>query len=126
MTPSRTTTCLLLLTVPVVLILCLMAGPAGFGLPDTSTLAGRALLELRLLRVVTGFVVGAALALSGCALQAIMRNALAEPYVLGVSSGSSLGAALTIVTGLVQLTPLALPAGAFVVGGLTLLLVCLV
>ena len=126
MTPSRTTTCLLLLAVPVVLVLCLLAGPAGFGLPDTSTFAGRALLELRLLRVVTGFVVGAALALSGCALQAILRNALAEPYVLGVSSGSSLGAALTIVTGLAQLTPLALPAGAFVVGGLTLLLVCLV
>lgn len=124
MTPTRTTR-LLLLAMPVALVLCLLAGPAGFGLPDTATFAGRALLELRLLRVVTGFVVGAALALSGCALQAVLRNALAEPYVLGVSSGGSLGAALAIVTGLTQWTPLALPAGAFVVGGLTLLLVCL-
>ncbi|MBP7638815.1 MAG: iron ABC transporter permease [Kiritimatiellae bacterium] len=119
------TTCLLLLAMPVALVLCLLAGPAGFGLPDTSTLAGRSLLELRLLRVATGFVVGAALALSGCALQAVLRNALAEPYVLGVSSGGSLGAALVIVTGLTQTTPLALPSGAFAVGGLTLLLVCL-
>jgi len=124
MTFPRTTSCLLF-AMPAALVLCLLAGPAGFGLPDISTSTGRALLELRLLRVVTGFVVGAALALSGCALQAVLRNALAEPYVLGVSSGGSLGAALVIVTGLTQSIPLALPFGAFVVGGLTLLLVCL-
>ncbi len=56
----------------------------------------------------------------------MLRNALAEPYVLGVSSGGSLGAALAIATGLSLWTPLALPVSAFVVGGLTLLLVCLV
>ncbi|HNX33231.1 MAG TPA: iron ABC transporter permease [Kiritimatiellia bacterium] len=114
-----------LLPIPFLLALCLLAGAAGFGLPDTATATGRALLELRLSRVLTGFTVGAALSCSGCALQAVLRNALAEPYVLGVSSGGSLGAALVIATGLSALTPLALPGGAFVAAALTLLLVCL-
>jgi iron complex transport system permease protein len=115
----------LLIPIPFALALCLLAGSSGFGLPDTATATGRALLELRLSRLATGFVVGAALSCSGCALQAVLRNALAEPYVLGVSSGGSLGAALVIATGLSALTPLALPTGAFVCAALTLLLVCL-
>ena len=114
-----------LIPLPFLLALCLLAGAAGFGFPDTATATGRALLELRLSRLLTGFVVGAALSCSGCALQAVLRNALAEPYVLGVSSGGSLGAALVIATGLSALTPLALPLGAFIAAALTLLLICL-
>ena len=114
-----------LLPLPVLLALCLLAGSSGFGWPDTATATGRALLELRLSRMLTGFVVGAALSCSGCALQAVLRNALAEPYVLGVSCGGSLGAALVIASGLSTLSPLALPAGAFVAAAATLLLVCL-
>jgi len=114
-----------LIPIPFLLGICLLAGSSGFGLPDTATATGRALLELRLSRLLTGFVVGAALSCSGCALQAVLRNALAEPYVLGVSSGGSLGAALVIATGLSALTPLALPGGAFLAAALTLLLVCL-
>ncbi len=115
----------LVIPLPFLLALCLLAGPSGFGLPDTTTATGRALLELRLSRLLTGFVVGAALSCSGCALQAVLRNALAEPYVLGVSSGGSFGAALVIATGLSSLTPLVLPAGAFLTAAATLLLVCL-
>lgn len=115
----------LLLALPFLLALSLLAGPSGFGLPDLATATGRALLELRLCRLATGFVVGAALSCSGCVLQAVLRNPLAEPYVLGVSSGGSLGAALVIATGLAALSPLALPAGAFLAAALTLLLVCL-
>ena len=114
-----------LIPLPFLLALCLLAGAAGFGFPDTATATGRALLELRLSRLLTGFVVGAALSCSGCALQAVLRNALAEPYVLGVSSGGSLGAALVIATGLSALSPLALPLGAFLAAALTLLLICL-
>jgi iron complex transport system permease protein len=116
---------LCVLPLPFLLALCLMAGSSGFGWPDTATATGRALLELRLSRMLTGFVVGAALSCSGCALQAVLRNALAEPYVLGVSSGGSLGAALVIASGFSTLSPLALPAGAFVAAAATLLLVCL-
>ena len=113
-----------LIPLPFLLALCLMTGASGFGLPDAATATGRALLELRLSRLLTGFVVGAALSCSGCALQAVLRNALAEPYVLGVSSGGSLGAALVIAAGLSTLTPLALPLGAFFAAALTLTLVC--
>ena len=50
-------------------------------------------------RVLLAAVVGAALAVSGVALQALVRNVLAEPYLLGVSSGASTGAAVTILFG---------------------------
>ena len=49
------------------------------------------LMGIRLLRVVLGVVVGAALAVSGVALQALLRNPLAEPYILGLSSGAAVG-----------------------------------
>lgn len=114
-----------MLPLPALLGLGLLAGSTGFGFPDLSSPTGHALFELRLSRVITGFVVGAALSCSGCVLQAVLRNALAEPYVLGVSSGGSLGAATVIATGLSALSPLALPAGAFLAAATTLLLVCL-
>lgn len=114
-----------ILPIPLLLALCLLTGPSGFGLPDLQSPSGQALLDLRLCRLATGFVVGAALACSGCALQAVLRNALAEPYVLGVSSGGSLGAAVAIATGLSAAAPLALPLGAFLFAAATLALVCL-
>lgn len=57
------------------------------------------LLELRLPRVVLAAVVGAALAISGCALQALLRNPLADPFVLGVSGGAALGGTLAMALG---------------------------
>ena len=49
--------------------------------------AGNALRELRLARLLTALLVGLALAVSGCVLQTLLRNPLADPYVLGVSGG---------------------------------------
>lgn len=57
-------------------------------------------VDLRLPRVVQSALVGAALAASGTALQALLRNPLAEPYVLGISSGAAVGAVGTVVLGL--------------------------
>ena len=48
--------------------------------------------EIRLPRVLLAMLVGAALATAGTALQALLRNPLADPYVLGISSGAALGA----------------------------------
>ncbi|OWW19844.1 FecCD family ABC transporter permease [Noviherbaspirillum denitrificans] len=56
-----------------------------------STLAAT-LLELRLGRALSAFVTGATLALAGVMMQALLRNPLADPYVLGVSGGASVGA----------------------------------
>jgi len=113
----------LLVLTPGILALCLLMGPSQVGFPDWNTTAGRAIILLRLNRIAAGFVVGAALACAGCVLQALLRNPLAEPYLLGVSGGAALGAALAIVSGLASLSLIALPLTAFVCALLTLVLV---
>src|SRR5258708_188569 len=60
-------------------------------------LAGVILFELRLPRIVLALFVGAALAMAGACFQALLRNALADPYVLGISSGAALGVMLALV-----------------------------
>jgi len=65
--------------------------------------------EVRLPRVLSAFLAGSALGLSGAVLQAYFRNPLAEPSILGVSSMASLGAVLALYTGLYALFPLSLP-----------------
>jgi iron complex transport system permease protein len=67
---------------------------------DGHTLAGRVVHELRLPRVLGGFVVGGMLALAGALMQVLLRNPLAEPYVLGVSGGASVFALLAMLAGL--------------------------
>ena len=55
------------------------------------------LLDLRLSRALVAFVTGAALALAGVMMQALLRNPLADPYVLGISAGASVGALLALL-----------------------------
>ena len=57
------------------------------------------LLELRITRGLAAFVTGATLALAGVMMQALLRNPLADPYVLGVSGGASVGALTTMLLG---------------------------
>jgi iron complex transport system permease protein len=73
------------------------------------------LLDVRFPRVVTGALVGAGLAVAGAALQALFRNPLADPGVLGVASGASLGAVTAMHLGLAMLQIWAVPA--FAVAG---------
>jgi iron complex transport system permease protein len=54
-------------------------------------------LDLRLPRILLGMLVGAALSVAGAGFQALLRNPLADPYVLGVSSGAALGAILSLL-----------------------------
>ena len=72
-------------------------------------------LESRMPRAIMAAEVGAALALSGAVAQAVTRNPLADPYLLGVSSGAGLGVVLVIVLGLGAgtLGAFTLPAAAF-------------
>ncbi len=58
-----------------------------------------ALFQLRLQRTLTAFTTGASLALAGVMMQALLRNPLADPYVLGVSGGASVGALLMLFLG---------------------------
>ena len=79
---------------------------------------------LRAPRVILGMLVGAGLTLSGTGMQAFTRNPLAEPYVLGISSGASLGAVLAMVCALkLPMGRLTIPTGAFVGALLSITLV---
>lgn len=82
---------------------------------------------LRAPRVLLGALVGAALTLSGVGMQAFTKNPLAEPYVLGISSGASLGAVLAMLMGvsLPVLGRLSVSAGAFAGALVSILLVYL-
>lgn len=57
------------------------------------------IMDLRMPRVILAFLTGAALSASGAAVQSVLRNPLASPYTLGVSSGASLGAGIVIAAG---------------------------
>lgn len=67
--------------------------------------------HLRFPRAITAAAVGAGLALCGTVLQAVIRNPLADPYLLGLSAGASLGAVSVLSAGLMVLLPLAAFAG---------------
>jgi len=79
---------------------------------------------LRLPRVLLAFLVGGCLAMSGAVCQSILRNPLASPYILGVSSGASLGAGIVIISGIAMplLGAFTLPLTGFVFGLITVFL----
>ena len=85
-------------------------GPTfGFGGPD---LAPIVLTEIRLPRTLLALLVGGTLGLCGAALQGLLRNPLAEPGLLGASSGAAFGAVIVFYFGLAGADSLVLPAGA--------------
>ncbi|VDS07030.1 Hemin transport system permease protein HmuU [Paracoccus haematequi] len=99
----------LTLLLAVVAMVSLGHGASGVSAPQVLAdwLAGReialtdrvVLLDIRLPRLATGILVGAGLAVSGAVMQGLFRNPLADPGLLGVSSGASLGAIAAIVLG---------------------------
>jgi iron complex transport system permease protein len=97
----------------------LLDAVAGHGDPSTVTIVR----VLRLPRALQAALSGAALAVSGATFQALLRNPLAEPYVLGVSSGAAAGAVLTVVSGLAARVVWSLPVAAFAGAVLSMLLV---
>lgn len=92
---------------------------------DWSLPSEQIVLKVRLPRVLLGMLVGSALAIAGAAFQGVLRNPLADPYTLGVSSGASLGAATLIFFGWQYsiVGVFTLPLVAFVTGVLTLIIV---
>ncbi len=78
----------------VILICALFIGPAGLFLQKSFSI--QILWEIRAPRVVLAAFCGAALSASGTALQAIFRNPLVDPYLLGLSAGGALGCALSV------------------------------
>ena len=110
---------LVILSIPLVfLIICIgtSIGSSNINILDTISILGNKLFNIpieseiaatevviiwsvRLPRVILAFIVGGALAVSGAVTQSILKNNLASPYTLGVSSGASLGVGMLIITG---------------------------
>lgn len=99
----------LVMILPLIVVACLLIGLAAgtvplslaqvwHGLWHADTSAGVIVRDLRAPRVLLAFAVGGSLAVCGAALQAMIRNPLAEPYLLGLSGGAGLGAVLAIAT----------------------------
>lgn len=82
-----------------------------FSLDDTQK---EILLSIRLPRVLVALLIGAALGVSGAILQGILRNPLADPYILGISSGASLTAAIGLLLGLSTIGRFSIPVTAFI------------
>jgi iron complex transport system permease protein len=109
----------------------LLIGPAGLGFGESlaalvSGQGGAVVLvmqEIRLPRALLGLMTGAALGLSGAAMQGYLRNPLAEPGLIGVSASAALGAVLALQTGLATLFALALPLSALAGAGVAVLLI---
>src|SRR5512136_2095075 len=83
-----------------VLTISLFLGPTvinPFAMDDT---AKEIIFNIRAPRIIVAVLMGMALGASGAVLQGILRNPLADPYILGISSGASLSAALGILGGL--------------------------
>lgn len=90
---------LLLLAVTASILVCTVIGPAGIpflGLPEDES-SSIILLSVRLPRVIAAMLVGFGLAAAGVVMQGLFRNSMADPYLLGTSSGGALGAAVAIV-----------------------------
>jgi len=109
LTPGRTVAMLLVFAGLLVLAVAvaLVAGPSGIGMREVVTaLRGDAtgpaadiVLRVRLPRVLLGAGVGASLAVAGVLFQALLRNPLADPFVLGVSGGAALGGVAVLSLG---------------------------
>ena len=80
-------------------------------------------LQLRLPRILLGVLVGGGLALAGATFQALLRNPLAEPYILGISGGASVGAVTVLALGWAGLGSWSLPLAAFAGALLAIVLV---
>lgn len=114
------------LLVPICFIIFMCCGSYSVDLHDLLDPSPRllAVLKLRVLRLACAFVVGGSLAVGGAACQAALRNPLAEPYILGVSGGASVGAATAIICGLAIISEFFIPMFSLV-GAVTALLLVL-
>ncbi len=109
----------------ILIVVDLIAFIAGIGIGSSGISFGdiisptptafKIVFEYRLPRTLMAMIVGAGLAAAGCSLQALFRNPLADPYILGVSSGASVGAAFVILFGIASTVNIMVSAFAFAI-----------
>lgn len=106
----RTSTLFILLTVLMAFLFCVDLSVGAVSVPlrdvwaaltggDCPRATAKIILNIRLIKAVVALLAGAALSVSGLQMQTLFRNPLAGPYVLGISSGASLGVALVVLAG---------------------------
>lgn len=104
---------LLILAVAAILGLSLFLGPRPLNPFSMTGVERDILLSIRLPRVIVAALMGMALGASGAVLQGMLRNPLADPYILGLSSGATLLAAAGIISGLTIFGEFTIPVLAF-------------
>jgi iron complex transport system permease protein len=109
----KTRLCILILVPLAVFSASLVLGPKTINPFAMDETAREILLSVRAPRCVVALLMGMALGASGAVLQGILRNPLADPYILGISSGASLSAAVGIIMGLTFLGTFTVPVLAF-------------
>lgn len=108
---ARTSTLFVLVALLTGLLFCLDLTVGSVGIPlgevlsaltggDCPPATAKIVLNIRLVKALTALMAGAALTVSGLQMQTLFRNPLAGPYVLGISSGASLGVALVVLAGI--------------------------
>lgn len=102
---------ILLLLLSAVIILGLVKGAVNIPMAGLLLKENQVIFNMRLLRILAAVLAGSGLAVSGIALQAILRNSLAEPYLLGTSSGAGLLVVIAMVTGISKIY---MPLAAFI------------
>ena len=127
------TSCLLLVVLLAAVFAGISAGSSGGGMlsvlqvilgkSDPDSMLHAIIWQIRLPRVLLAALVGATLSLGGLVFQALLRNLLAEPYILGISGGSAIGAITGILLGLSRFPGVSLTAFAGSMATLALILV---
>lgn len=84
------------------------------------------IFKIRLPRVLLGIIIGAGLSVSGILFQSLLRNPLADPYLLGISSGAAFGIIVGLMTGVVMKTSMGQPLFSFMGAMLTVLIIYLI
>lgn len=102
---------ILLLLLFIVVILGLVKGAVNIPATNLLLKENQAIFNMRLLRILAAILAGSGLAVSGIALQAILRNSLAEPYLLGTSSGAGLAVVIAMIAGVSKIY---MPLAAFI------------
>lgn len=127
----RTSTLFIFLTLLTAFLFCIDLSVGAVAIPlrdvwaalsggDCPKATAKIILNIRLIKAVVALLAGAALSVSGLQMQTLFRNPLAGPYVLGISSGASLGVALVVLAGVGSSIGV---AGAAWIGAGTVLLV---
>ncbi len=111
---------LLFLLLCAAVLLSLAKGAVNIPLENILLKENRLILNLRLLRIIAAILVGCGLSVSGITLQAILRNPLAEPYLLGTSSGAGLAAVIAVILGV---SSVYMPLAAFLGAILSIIIV---